>query len=212
MTLSSIYNLCQNFRFPTEGRSGNFMSLIFCGRFISLTAEMARAGAADIPAWKWKQSNIMESLVYNYHHTSTLKQLTLCVCLTLLAYDNLEFIYNLPMSWNIIPTYLLHIIVIVTVIQISLVRNTETIYYSWLLMWEAKELSEVLPLTFQVCSVPQSWLKFLSYWFPAPFHPYIILLICNAPDRKENRMLMGQNSTKSVSPLKRVIHAFLKVA
>ena len=35
---------------PIDGRSGNLMSLIRCGMFISLTAETARAGAAAIPA------------------------------------------------------------------------------------------------------------------------------------------------------------------
>lgn len=48
------------------GKSGNFMSLIFCGMFISLTADTARAGAAAIPACKQinKQSNIHK--VYYY--------------------------------------------------------------------------------------------------------------------------------------------------
>ena len=42
----------QNLRFPMLGKSGSLMSLIFCGMFISLTADTARAGAADIPAWE----------------------------------------------------------------------------------------------------------------------------------------------------------------
>ncbi len=33
-----------------DGRSGSLMSLIFCGKFISFTADTALAGAADIPA------------------------------------------------------------------------------------------------------------------------------------------------------------------
>jgi len=35
---------------PMDGKSGSLMSLILCGMFISLTAETARAGAADMPA------------------------------------------------------------------------------------------------------------------------------------------------------------------
>ena len=35
-----------------EGKSGNLMSLIFCGMFISFTADTALAGAAAMPAWK----------------------------------------------------------------------------------------------------------------------------------------------------------------
>lgn len=35
-----------------DGKSGSLMSLIFCGMFISLTADTARAGAAAIPACK----------------------------------------------------------------------------------------------------------------------------------------------------------------
>ena len=35
-----------------DGRSGSFISLIFWGKFISLTADTALAGAADMPAWK----------------------------------------------------------------------------------------------------------------------------------------------------------------
>jgi len=35
---------------PIDGKSGNLMSLIRCGMFISFTAETARAGAAAIPA------------------------------------------------------------------------------------------------------------------------------------------------------------------
>lgn len=38
------------------GRSGSFRSLIFWGKFISLTADTARAGAAVIPAWKTRCS------------------------------------------------------------------------------------------------------------------------------------------------------------
>lgn len=54
----------QNFRFPIDGKSGSLMSLIFCGMFISLTADTARAGAAAIPAWKIKFT------VLNYHSYS----------------------------------------------------------------------------------------------------------------------------------------------
>lgn len=58
------------------GRSGSLMSLIFCGMFISLTAETARAGAADIPAcnrgfstlWTFSGSGSLEIqfLIANY--------------------------------------------------------------------------------------------------------------------------------------------------
>ena len=34
------------------GSSGNLMSLICCGMFMFLTAEMALVGPADKPAWK----------------------------------------------------------------------------------------------------------------------------------------------------------------
>ena len=42
----------RNFKFPREGMSGSLMlmSLIFCGMFISLTAETALAGAPARPA------------------------------------------------------------------------------------------------------------------------------------------------------------------
>lgn len=44
---------CQNLRsLIAAGRSGSLMSLICCGRFMFLTAETARAGAAAKPAWE----------------------------------------------------------------------------------------------------------------------------------------------------------------
>lgn len=53
----------QNLRFPIDGRSGSFISLILCGRFISLTAETARAGAADKPAYKQNQQRCLISIL-----------------------------------------------------------------------------------------------------------------------------------------------------
>lgn len=46
-----IKRRCQNLRsLIAAGRSGSLMSLICCGRFMFLTAETARAGAAAKPA------------------------------------------------------------------------------------------------------------------------------------------------------------------
>jgi len=54
---------------PIDGKSGNLMSLIRCGMFISLTAETARAGAAAMPACKpsnsWKISCSRHNAQYN---------------------------------------------------------------------------------------------------------------------------------------------------
>jgi len=49
---------------PIDGKSGNLMSLIRCGMFISLTADTARAGAAAMPACK------TSTQLMNYFHSS----------------------------------------------------------------------------------------------------------------------------------------------